>query len=111
MKKKTSEKASLLVEFNACRSSTHGDHSQKTQLRGNKDRVNIAEDVILKLNGSSQNYIDTLPCANVKNVPKVEVIRKIISEYMNKEMVSTCWITNAHCSIDYKNQNSDIKIK
>ena len=39
MKKKTSEKASLLVEFNACRSSTHGDHSQKTQLRGNKDRM------------------------------------------------------------------------
>lgn len=80
-------------------------HESKTktqiQIRG-EERLETAEKVLLQFNGSSKAYVNSL-CANgLKNEPEEntlkkmeEKIRKIVSEYLNKDLVSTCWITNA----------------
>ena len=38
--------------------------------------------------------------AGVKDVPKEATIRKAVSQYLNKEMVSSCWITNTLSAVD-----------
>ena len=36
----------------------------------------------------------------VKNVPDQQIIRKIVSEELNENVVSTCWITNLLSAAD-----------
>lgn len=48
----------------------------------------------MKTNGSAINYADYLRGCGVKNVPDVDVFRKIVSEQLNEDIVSTCWIAN-----------------
>ena len=64
------------------------------------NRQKVVEDVILKSNGSSKNYVNLLDGAGVKDVPKEATIRKAVSQYLNKEMVSSCWINNTLSAVD-----------
>ena len=64
------------------------------------NRQKVVEDVILKSNGSSKNYVNSLDGAGVKDIPREATIRKAVSQYLNKEMVSSCWITNTLSAVD-----------
>ena len=47
-----------------------------------------------------------------ENVPTEGVLRKVVNEYMNTYVVSTCWITNVFaCSAMAKNVIPACKIK
>ena len=85
---------------------------QKRQNLRGQNRKKVVEDGLLQSNGSAKNYVDSLNGAGVKDAPTAVTIRKAISQYINQEMVSSCWITNTLSSIDAgeslirgKNQN------
>lgn len=89
-----------------------GDHEHdlqkkpKKQLRG-ETRSKTVNDVRLNFNGSADAYVKHLASNGVENLPTKEAIRKAVSEVMNEEMVSTCWITNLFHSAD--SQKAHIK--
>jgi hypothetical protein len=85
-------KASFVV-ITVSRSQTHNHEKQHKQIRG-EDRVLLAEECMLETNGSAKNFCDKLRGKGIAP-PNVETVRKIVSEVINKEMGSTCWITNA----------------
>ena len=62
-------------------------------IRG-KNREDLAKSILLNDNGSAKSYADAQAGKNYTNVPNVAVMRNCISQYINKEMVSTNWITN-----------------
>ena len=64
------------------------------------NRQKVVDNVLLKSNGSSKNYASLLDGAGVEIVPKEASIRKAVSHYLNKEMVSSCWITNTLSAVD-----------
>ena len=71
---------------------------QKFQIRG-EDRVEVAEEILLRFKGSSKAYVDEKRSTHNVNLSQ-DVVRKVVSEYMNGEMVSTCWIANMLHAID-----------
>lgn len=80
--------------------------SNEMQIRGD-ERIEAAEKVLLEFNGSSKAYVNSLCAAGLKNEPgentlnKMEQkVRKIVSEYLNKDLVSTNWVTNAMYASD-----------
>ena len=54
----------------------------------------------LQFNGPCKNYVDAMQGAGIVDVPSANSVCKMVSEFMNEEMVSSCWITNTHMSID-----------
>lgn len=90
--------ANQLVIINVQNSGKHEHHGKK-QIRGDK-RVAMAHDVQINSNGSSLNYVNKCEGAGVQGVPNVGTVRKIVSDVMNQEMVSTCWISNLLHSAD-----------
>ena len=99
VKEKIQEKDSIVI-FDVTRLKEHERHDQKKQNMRGLNRQKVVEDVILKSNGSSKNYVNLLDGAGVKDVPKEATIRKAVSQYLNKEMVSSCWITNTLSAVD-----------
>ena len=65
----------------------------KISIRG-KNREDLAKSILLNDNESAKSYADAQAGKNYANVPNVAVMRNCISQYINKEMVSTNWITN-----------------
>lgn len=93
-----------------------GEHTHKifnNQLRGDS-RDKVVQDVILNSNGSAEDWVNKQitekhlageEVPDVKDAKKVKnVVRNALHEYMNKEMVSTCWIAN----LQYVSQTSRI---
>ena len=71
----------------------HFDHSakpsQNLQIRG-KDRIEVAEEVLLRFKGSAKAYVEEKRSTHNVNLSQ-DVVRKVVNEYVNGEMVSTCW--------------------
>jgi hypothetical protein len=69
-------------------------HKKKTiHVRGTEDRDKLAESVLLS-GGSAKNYYDSQIGKGISKVPSKDVITKVLSEYLNKDMQSTNWVTN-----------------
>ena len=90
----------LFLNFKGIRTGNH-DHSNNNnkQIRGDERKI-IANVVNSEFNGSSKAFCDTMIGRGVKDVPDVQVIRKIVSEQLNENVVSTCWITNLISAAD-----------
>ncbi|CAF1049503.1 unnamed protein product [Brachionus calyciflorus] len=91
---KTSGEKLTFVLVNVIQGGNH-DHGlqKKQQLRG-ENRVNTVNQIRLNFNGSADAYVNHLAANGLENLPNKDVIRKAVSEVVNEEMVSTCWITN-----------------
>ena len=80
----------------------HSDHgakpSQNLKIRG-EDRVEVAEEVLLRFKGSATAYVDEKSSTHNVNLSQ-DVVHKVVNEYVNGEMVSTCWIINMLHAID-----------
>lgn len=83
-----------------------GEHKHdvgKKQLRGEERQI-VAQQVILNSNGSTHDYVNNMitdyymageAIPDYASAQKLKNwFRQAVSEYMNTEMVSTCWITN-----------------
>ena len=75
--KKLEEKDSIDF-FKVKRSKPHGNHDLKKQNMRGPNRTKVAEDVILKSNGSTKNYVESLRGAGVNDIPSQTVIRKVV---------------------------------
>ena len=67
--------------------------TKKMPVRG-QQREDLAKSILLNEGGSSKSYYDSQIGLNLVNVPSRDVMKKCVSEFVNKEMVSTNWITN-----------------
>ena len=80
----------------------HSDHStkpsQNLQIRG-EDRVKVAEEVLLRFKGSAKVYVDEKRSTHNVYLSQ-DVVRKVVNEYVNGDLVSTCWIINMLHAID-----------
>lgn len=67
-----------------------------------KKRNEVFKTVMTEHNGSSNGYVTTLAANGVPqmNRPLLATIRKIVSQCVNEEMVTTSWITNVLYSSD-----------
>ncbi|CAF1096206.1 unnamed protein product [Brachionus calyciflorus] len=102
IKEKSTNPATSFMMVNVTRKNEHlhnQNFERKVQIRG-EERLNIAKKVMSECNGSAIAFVDKLAATGEKNLPSEHVIRNVIHEYVNKEMVSTCWITNLLHSAD-----------
>ena len=89
------------LKFTVCRTGVH-DHSSKQslkQIRG-VQRENVAQIVQADFKGSAKAFFDTMKGRGVSNIPTTDVIRKIISEMIHEDTVSTNWIINLMSASD-----------
>ena len=85
----------------------HDPIAKSKQIRGEERRI-VANRVLLEQNGWASAYLDSERANNIKSdnikrncfLPTAEVIRKIVSEQINSEIVSTSWITNVQHASD-----------
>ena len=89
-----------LVNVDITRKQEHK-HDLDKKTRITKDeRVQVYEEVKLNFNGSAKNYVDALKgCGSTQN-PTYAVVRQILSEQKNLDMISTDWITNILAATD-----------
>ena len=77
-----------------------GDHHPDKHLTIKPDRIEgearheLAKDVLALNKGSSKAYHLTQMGLSNYNTPSVDVIKKCVSEYMNKDMQTSSWIYN-----------------
>lgn len=109
MKEQPKFKDKNYAEIGVTRTGNHshvGD-AASNQLRG-EERERVAEQCMLQYNGSAFQYAKTVAnevddeeeMTEYKQKLLQNVVRKAVHEYMNKDMVSTCWITNCNLVID-----------
>ena len=67
--------------------------NRKVHVKG-QQREMLAKSILLNEGGSAKSYYDSQVGQNLTNVPSQEVMKKCVSEFLNKDMVSTNWITN-----------------
>ena len=67
--------------------------SKKVVVKGDK-REELAKSILLNSGGSAKAYHDAQVGQNLAKVPSQDVMKKIVSDFMKNEMVSTNWITN-----------------
>lgn len=90
-------------EVNVLKKGQHLHKVLNTQLRGDA-RQDVVDDVLLNHNGSAEDWVNHMVTDAYlagDDVPDVvsakrskNVVRNAVSDYMKREMVSTCWITN-----------------
>ncbi|CAF0889788.1 unnamed protein product [Brachionus calyciflorus] len=71
----------------------------------------MAKEALLLCNGSSKAYVDTMASEGAKNLPSEDGVRRMIHQYMNQDMVSTCLITNLLHSPDSFEESAQDAIK
>ncbi len=92
------------IKFKVKRNGEHEHKQQSKQIRGEERKI-IANEVKANFNGSAKNFVDTFKGRNADNVPSAVVIRKICSEVVNQNIVSTCWLTNLLAASDMARNN------
>ncbi len=90
------------LSFQIQRQNEHDHNVHPEQIRGS-ERHEVAKIVLTEFNGSSKAFLDTMAGRGVENIGGAERIRKIVSEEINQNMVSTCFITNLLAAIDMSN--------
>jgi hypothetical protein len=75
-----------------------------------QERIEMAMECISTSNGSAHDYVNKIISQQVlagEDLPQAvshdklkNICRSAVSEFMNKDMVSTCWITNLLDVID-----------
>ena len=101
--------APFIVNIQVTRTHEHEHQGKQAskQIRGEARKL-TAERVLLERNGCAAAFLDNERANNIKSsqiesnnlLPTVEVIRKIVSEQLNNEIVSTSWITNVQHASD-----------
>jgi hypothetical protein len=108
----TDEAPSNRLMIKITRTNDH-QHQQpkKQQLRG-EERNEVVLRCLSEANGSASDFVDKIISTQVmagealpdllkeKSSALKDAIRKAMHEYMNQEMVSTCWITNVNFIAD-----------
>lgn len=99
------EHAVAIVTRNKDHKEEHHSKVPRPRITG-EEREKVATEVILRDNGSAKNYNESMAGSGNTNLSSDAAIRKVVSEFVNREMVSTNWITNIMHTAEMSREDS-----